>query len=111
MSVRLRSGCPAARRAAAQRSQPSRSKPVRCTSALHRARGEDGAFARIGGRMTPADFGPGVQILHRIDDAATELAIDRAGSVATMLFERAGRQAEMRSEEHTSELQSLMRTS
>src|SRR3546814_8907859 len=86
----------------------------------------------IGGRPAGAARGPDIEIVDRINDPAAEPAINRAGAVAAMLLERAWRETEMgrgircsqvarrndrnggvhgRSEEHTSELQSLMRIS
>lgn len=55
----------------------------------------DHAFAGIAGRTAQAEFGPGVEVFNRVDDPATELAIDRAGSVAAVLLECPGGQPDM----------------
>ena len=48
----------------------------------------------IGGRVARALGRPGFEILNRIDDAAAELAEDRSGAGAAVLFECAAGQPE-----------------
>ena len=53
----------------------------------------DDAVAGVGRGLPKAAVGPGLQVFERIDDAAAQLAIDRAGAEGAMLLERAAGQA------------------
>jgi hypothetical protein len=57
--------------------------------------GVDDALAGVAGRAAQAEFGPGIKVSNCIDDAPAQFAIDWAGAVAAMLFQRAGGQADM----------------
>lgn len=53
--------------------------------------GRQHAPTRIGGRRNGAAIGPGFQIGDRVDHAAAELAIGRAGAIGAVFFEGPGR--------------------
>jgi hypothetical protein len=48
--------------------------------------GEYGSDAGIGGRVLGAEVCPGLEVVERIDDAAADLPVLRAGALDAVLF-------------------------
>lgn len=59
-----------------------------------RARGEDRAGGDVAGRFAGADFGPCFEIVDRVEDAAADFSIGRAGAVGPVLLKGTDRNAE-----------------
>lgn len=74
-----------------------RSRGVRSSGRvpLGASRRGDAVMTQIGGGGFDAAIRPGLQVADGVDDASTDLPIERAGAVAPVLLERAAGQAQM----------------